>query len=245
MPRYARNQSITGYYHVVVRGIGKQILFEERADYEFYLSILRKYSREANILLHAYCLMENHVHLLVEDQENQLSLFMKKMGLVYSTYYNRKYDRTGHLFQNRFLSEPVEHEAYLWRVFRYILKNPEKAGICKAADYEWSSYRFYGKKNTIVDTSVFAEKLGSIEEYRRFISEDDAIICLENIPLQRDDDRARKLLCSELKIASGTHLQEFDRASRDEAIRRLRNIGLTVRQIERLTGISRGIIQRA
>ncbi|MBQ3849619.1 MAG: transposase, partial [Clostridia bacterium] len=104
MSRQARRLSETGYFHVIVRGIGKQLLFEHDDDYRYYLMLLERYISQLSVSVCAYCLMENHVHLLLKDSKNELSLFMKKMGVSYSSYFNKKYDRTGHLFQDRFFS---------------------------------------------------------------------------------------------------------------------------------------------
>ena len=113
MPRTARQFSHSGYMHVIIRGNGKQILFEDYEDHYFFLSILKRYCEETEVRILAYCLMENHVHLLVHDLEGNTSQMMKKIGVSYSGYYNRKYERTGHLFQDRFRSELIEDEAYL------------------------------------------------------------------------------------------------------------------------------------
>ena len=156
MPRQARVKSESGYAHLIVRGIGRQALFEAREDYRFYLAILERYSHETEIQVCAYCLMENHVHLLVCDANARIALMMKKLGVSYSQYFNRKYKRQGHLFQDRYLSEPIDDERYLLTVFRYILNNPQKVGI-SAADYEWSSYRLFAQPSPIVDTRVFRE----------------------------------------------------------------------------------------
>ena len=120
MPRMARTMSVSGYMHVVVRGIGKQILFEETKDYEHYLERLERYSLETGVKVCAYCLMGNHVHILLHGELASIALLMKKLGVSYSGYYNRKYDRSGHLFQDRYRSEPVNDERYLLTVFRYM-----------------------------------------------------------------------------------------------------------------------------
>ena len=138
MPRQPRTAG--EYLHIIVRGLGKQILFEDTRDRERYLSYLKKYAAEAEIAILAYCLMENHVHLPVRDMQGAVSVFMKKMGVSYAQYYNRKYDRTGHLFQDRYQSEVVTDDAYLLSAYRYILNNPRKAGICRAEDYPCGSW---------------------------------------------------------------------------------------------------------
>ena len=110
----------------MIRGIGKQILFEDDKDRLRFIDSLEKYKAEESILLHAFCLMENHVHLLVQDTCGKLDLFMKKLEGSYAFYYNRKYERTGTLFQERYKSEPVDSDPYYMSVLRYIIRNPEK-----------------------------------------------------------------------------------------------------------------------
>lgn len=244
MARQARRFSLSGYLHVIIRGIGKQLLFEEPADNLFFLSVLRRFSRETKVTVCAYCLMDNHVHLLLHDTNMQIPVLMKKIGVRYSAYFNEKYERTGHLFQDRYRSEPVEDNGYLIRVFRYILKNPEKAGICKASDYRWSSYKLYGDNSSFVDTSDIEPLIGNEKAYESFMKEQEEDDCLEYRAVIHDDQWAVGVIHRLLDGKSGTTLQSYDRESRDKAIRSLKSAGLSVRQIERLTGINRGVIQR-
>lgn len=245
MPRQARRISESGYMHLIVRGIGRQAIFEEGEDYEFYLSILRRFSRETGIAVCAYCLMENHAHLLVRDEKREAPVLMKKLGVSYSHYFNKKYERVGHLFQDRYMSEAIEDEAYLLTVFRYILNNPRKAGICAAADYEWSSYRLYASPATFVDTRPFQELLGDGARYADFIAQGRDDACLDCDAALKSDAWARAVIQECLGTPNGTLLQSLDRKARNAALRRLKEKGLTVRQIERMTGISRNIVQRA
>ena len=91
----SRQPRVAGeYLHIIVRGIGKQLLFEDTSDNEKYLFFLKKYAAECRITLLAYCLMENHVHLLLRDSDSAISVFMKKIGVCYAQYFNRKYNRT-------------------------------------------------------------------------------------------------------------------------------------------------------
>ena len=138
----------------------------------------------------------------------------------------------------------IESEDYLLTVFRYILNNPRKANICTAAEYPWSSYDRYGYSNSFVDTSVFQELIGSREEYEAFIAakyED----CPELEGIVRDDEWAKSVIRESLHIENGTVLQGYDWEKRNEALRLLKDKGLTIRQIERLTGINRNAIHRA
>ena len=245
VPRQARRFSRSGYMHVIVRGIGRQILFEEREDYLYYLKKLEYYSRETGISIVAYCLMENHVHLLVHDKSQKIGLMMKKLGVCYSGYFNRKYDRTGHLFQDRYLSEAIDNENYFRIVFRYILMNPQKAGICPAFAYEWSSISLFGDETAFIDTVFLADRFEDYEHYKHFICLDNDDICMEYEPVTKDDEWAKAILERCLGSEDGTVLQQYDRQERDEALRQLKASGLTIKKLERLTGINRGVIQRA
>ena len=244
MPRQARQRNESGFLHLIVRGIGRQALFEEREDYHFFLAILARFSQETGVSVCAYCLMENHVHLLVRDDNEHVSLMMKKLGVSYSRYFNRKYKREGHLFQDRYLSEAIQDERYLLTVFRYILNNPRKAGLCSAADYEWSSYGSYDGSTGFVDTALLRELIGSAEHYAVFIAQPNEDQCLDLEMVRRDDDWARTVIQQKLGFQSGTELQSLDRLTRNDALRILLKEGLSIRQIERLTGISKGIIQK-
>ena len=142
------------------------------------------------------------------------------------------------------MSEPVDDERYLLTVFRYILNNPQKAGICTAAEYEWSSYRLYGRDDGLVDTTVLRALIGSEERYAEFIAAANEDQCLEYETRRMDDAWAKRVVQARLGAESGTALQSLSRNERNDALRQLKEAGLSIRQIERLTGISRGIVQK-
>ncbi|MDW7670534.1 MAG: transposase [Bacillota bacterium] len=142
MPRTARKKSRTGIYHVIMRGNNRDRIFHCEQDYGAFLKRLRKYRDECGFGLYAYCLMDNHVHLLLKEEEEPLSDAMRRLCGSFVGWYNKKYDRIGHLFQDRFRSEVVEDDAYLATALRYIHRNPVKAGLCDdPADFPWSSCR--------------------------------------------------------------------------------------------------------
>ncbi len=242
MARIARVKS--QYTHVIVRGIGKQLLFEDDFDRRHYLKLLQRFRDEVGIAISAYCLMENHVHLLVDDPDGQAAVFMKKNGISYAQYFNRKYERTGHLFQDRYKSEAVKDEKYYLTVFRYILNNPVKAGISTAAAYKWSSYGEYGKVDAITDTSLLQEKIGSKKQLDDFLAVKDTSECMEDEAPKRDDQWALNIIHNELGLSSGTELQKMNKEDRNRYLSEMKRKGLTVRQLERLTGINRGVIQK-
>ena len=121
MARKPRKKSESQIYHIILRGNNRQDIFYNDTDRLFMLSRIEKYSEQTNIEIYAYCLMDNHIHLLVGKANPNLSKFVQKLATSYAMYFNRKYDRCGHLFQGRFKSEPVETDEYFQTVFRYIL----------------------------------------------------------------------------------------------------------------------------
>ena len=245
MPRRARAKSVSGYSHMIVRGNNKQILFEEEEDYKFFIKRMGEYSREEETRICAYCLMDNHAHILTCDQEGRAGKMMGRLTTSYAQYYNRKYERNGHVFQGRYLSEPVNDEAYLLTVFRYILNNPKKAGICPAEMYRWSSYKAYFREKTSPELGFVRDRLGTDAAYREFIGAENDDECLEYDQAVNPDGKAIEVIRECLGIGSGTELQQWEKKERDAALRLLKEKGLSVRQIERLTGISKSLVQRA
>ena len=247
MTRKARRRSRTGFYHVIIRGIGKQILFEEEADYMRFLSTLERYIDEHGIEIYAYCLMDNHVHMLMRDPLDEIDVFMKKLEGSYAFYFNHKYERVGTLFQERYKSEAIESKAYLLVVFRYILQNPQKTGISSIEKYPWSSYAetFTKFKRDGVIHRGFSKFFGSKKMLMKYVHEPNDDKCMEPAAVPISDSGAMKIIRDRLNIKSGTKLQSYDKDRRDEALRLLKANGLSVRQIERLTGINRGVVYRA
>lgn len=244
MARCARLKSASGYQHIIIKGIGKQILFEDEMDYKYFISLMRKYSEDTELGICAYCLMDNHVHLLVHDTDNKTSLFMKKLEVSYAGYYNHKYERTGYLFQDRYRNELVEDDVYFMTVLRYILQNPEKARLYKTDNYRWSSFYSYFAEKTFLEDELIRDLFKNIERFKEYILTDITEECLD-YDNKKDDEWAKRLIKQRLGIESGTIIQTYNRANRDEILKKMKKLGISIRQIERLTGLNRGIIQRA
>ena len=119
-----RKQSSTGIYHVMLRGVNRQQIFLDKEDCTYFLESLYVCKQISRFKLYAYCLMGNHVHLLINAKEEPVDMIMRRLGSKYVYWYNSKYERIGHLFQNRFKSEPVETDTYFLTVLRYIHMNP-------------------------------------------------------------------------------------------------------------------------
>ena len=144
MPRAARRKSESGIYHVILRGMNRQQIFYDEEDYAYFIHLLDRFQDISHYELYAYCLMGNHIHLLLKTGEEPLDRVFRRIGASFVYWYNLKYQRVGHLFQDRFRSEPVEDDQYFLTVLRYVFRNPVKAGLCtKPEEYPYSNIREY------------------------------------------------------------------------------------------------------
>lgn len=251
MPRGARRISKTGIYHVVLRGINKQRIFEDDEDYKKFLYKLKDCKKKSGYELYAYCLMNNHVHLLIKEGYEELGTIFRRIGASYVYWYNWKYNRRGHLFQDRYKREIVEGTRYFLTVVRYIHQNPLKAGIVKEIkDYAWSSFREYTEKKEMCSTS-FALDLFSrdrekaLEQFKEFNSTKNDDQCMEYDNNGRlNDSEAAEIIKTISGARSPFEIQSFAKERRDEVLKMCRYEGLSIRQIERLTGISFGVIRK-
>ena len=246
MPRQARRKSESGIYHIMLRGINRQVIFEDEEDNFKFLETLKKYKAISGYKIFAYCLMSNHVHLLLKIEKEDIDLIIKRVASSYVYWYNWKYKRNGHLFQDRFKSEPVENDSYFLTVVRYIHQNPLKAGVCKSIDgYNFSSYNEYVKKADLVDTD-FCLGIIDKEQFLDFNNEYNEDVCLE---IEKDnfrltDDEAREIIFKISKCRTITQFQNLNIDKRDKCLKLLRVNGLSIRQISRLTGIGFNVVRK-
>lgn len=249
MPRKRRLISNNGIYHVVIRGANRQVIFEEDKDRKEYLDILCRYQEELDFDIYAYCLMSNHIHLLIRCGEEGPGAIFRHISTKYAVWFNMKYQRTGFLQQGRFYSEPVEDPRYFLTALRYIHQNPLKAGLENGVgeSYPWSSFYAYGNpNNTLVNTTVGLKLLNSYERFVEFHQEmaEDECFDIHKIPMRLSDETAKAIIKQECGCETSTEFQDFSKTKRDQAIHVLREKGLSIRQINRLTGVSRGIIEK-
>ena len=243
--RAARRVSESGYYHVVVRGNGKQRLFENDEDRRFFLKLLREYAHACEIDIIAWCLMDNHVHLIFCDCAGRLSEAMGKMAMRYARWFNARSGHVGHVFQGRFKSSPIERDQYLLEAVRYVHNNPSKAGVCDAEDYPWSSYHEYAGTPEYAKTEVVLDMLGGPEGFSQFCREDPSVEYLFVEGVRIPDEEAGNVAGRVLGDVGFSEVKSLSREKRDELLRELRASRLSVRQIERLTGIGAKTITRA
>jgi REP element-mobilizing transposase RayT len=142
MPRLARPQIPGGLYHVTTRGNRRQPIVLEDRDCELFLFLLDKVVEQLGWRVHAYCVMTNHYHLLVETPDADISVGMQLLNGQYAQAFNRRHGYEGHLFERRFAAQVVESDYHLLELCRYIVLNPVRAGLCRhPAEWPWSSYR--------------------------------------------------------------------------------------------------------
>ena len=248
MPRQAREKSNTGVYHIMIRGINRQDIFQDDEDRSVYLDRLARYKNERGFEIYAFCLMDNHVHMLIKDSREDVSAAMKKIEASYAYWYNWKYNRTGHLFQDRFKSEPVENDEYLLTAARYIHQNPVKVGLGIS---HWTSYNDYINGKGFSDTkfilSLFSYDITEAKKaFIKYMNESNQDECLElNEQKRLSDADAKNMILEAGRVSNCQALQDFERINLDAVLRKLKEDGLSIRQLERLTGLNRGIILKA
>ncbi|MCX5709649.1 MAG: transposase [Candidatus Omnitrophica bacterium] len=155
MPRGARILLRNVLYHIINRGNQKERIFLEGSDYQEYLRILKHYKCKFRFKVFGYCLMPNHVHIMLELKNPQdLAKIMQCLTQTYTKWFNKKYEKVGHLWQGRFKNMVIQKDDYLINCISYVEANPVRAGIVRfPADYCWSSYkdRVFGNKNALLD----------------------------------------------------------------------------------------------
>ena len=259
MPRKGRETSGTGIYHVMLRGINRQDIFEVDEDYRAFIRMLSAVqermeddlmTRVTTCHIYAYCLMPNHVHLLLCEKQWKLGAVIKSIASSYVFYYNKKYGRIGHLFQDRFKSEPCNNPEYFFTLFRYIHQNPVKAGLVKLAeDYQYSSWPndYLGLGSKRVCFSRAAVNRFGMEELTAWV----------DVPLPEDvgciDMNERKVMADEtvrellLKKSGSRNIADFqllNRQCQKDFVRAVMiELGVGPRQMSRVSGLAYNIIQ--
>ena len=216
MPRIPREYIETNFFHIMTQGINKKYIFDNPVDIKYYIDIMYKLAEEHNIKLIAYCVMSNHTHVLLEVKDiKDLSKYMQRINMRYGRYYNKKYNRVGYVFRDRYKAEGIYSEKHLYSCIKYIYDNPVKAGICDyAKDYPYSNY----KENP------------SAEENNTFID------------IEEDQEKRCKNVIEEVLLKNEIELTDIkkDVKKLKEIIVLLRdNYGILLRKIAEETGINR------
>ena len=252
--RQPRRDLSSEFVHITQRGLGRRIIFEEDADRRRYLAMLKNKAEDCGVSILAWTLMENHVHLLVKAPSAALSRMMQRVGAGYAQYFNGRHGHVGKVFQNRFSSEAIETDDHLLAAIRYIHRNAETAGVASASVYPWSSYCEIAGKSVdlegegLCDVAAVCEIFGGVDEFKRFhamADEQDGFAWIDGYRPRMSDDEAREIAQRCCGTTFADRIVSMPKVDRDKALRLLKDHGLSIRQIERLTGVGRGPISRA
>lgn len=195
MPRRPRVYSKTIFFHVMIQGINKSYIFNQSEDIKYYIKAMYKLTQTQEVKIIAYCIMSNHAHMLLKTEKiEELSKYMLRLNTKYASYYNRKYDRVGYVFRDRYKAEGIYDNKQLYSCMKYIYNNPVKAGICeRAEEYLYSNYKMINEKQISRYVFLDAEE-DNLEKCKKavksFLEENN--IALES--LKKDKNQLKKLL---------------------------------------------------
>ncbi|QDR82166.1 transposase [Sporomusa termitida] len=246
MARAARVKSESGIYHIMIIGINKQFIVADEEDHQKFLAVLKECKTVSQYKIYAYCLLGNHIHLLLKTDKEGLEKIFKRIGARYVYYYNWKYKRSGPLFQDRFRSEPVDNDSYILTVLRYIHNHPVAAGLVKSpGQYPWSSYHEYLGRASLVDAEYISGIMNR-EEFAHFHQQQEpaTVLDISAEHLRLTDEEAKIILSEVSGVVDTSAFMGLDAAKRKASLRELRKRGLSIRQISRLTGVSKALVEK-
>ena len=245
MSRLARNISQSGLYHILFRGVNQQNIFEEASDFEKLKETIAIVKQDLHFEIYAYCFMSNHVHIVLKEKTlGDISLIMKRILTKYARWYNIKYGRSGALIANRYKSVPVEIDEYFLHLIRYVHQNPIKAGIIdKIENYPYSSFKEYINKAELTDTN-FLLKMISIEEFIDYHKEIEIMKFRVTDSKRKTDEDVLMFLKKNYNIDNPKSISKFSKIERNKILAELKK-EFSVRHLQRITGISRGVITNA
>lgn len=160
MSRKIRQLNHSGIYHIFIQGYNKTEIFKDESDKIFFINILSNNALQNNLKIFAYCILDDHAHLLIWDFNNLLSILMKEITKKYAYYLNKKHERTGKVFHDRFRSEPIEDIESLFSILNFIHNDPIRTNLVnQPSHYQWSSYNSYLYNNHVEDSFVSTNEL--------------------------------------------------------------------------------------
>ncbi len=257
MPRVARKKSESGIYHVLLRGKNGQDIFRDDEDNARFLDTLYLCKEKSRIEVYGWCLMRNHVHLLIKEGSENLSNTIKRLTVSYVWYYNSKYQSKGPVFHDRFKSEVVEQDFYLMTLIRFIHQNPVKAGLVGyPGKWKWSScrpyYGFPGYPDGLLDENMVLSMFDDDNDLakRLFIQyneEESQDWCMDiTRPGRLSDEDAAQAIKQVTGDYEFSQIKDLPTSERNAILRKIRAIdGISLRQAARIIGVSHVLIHRA
>lgn len=257
MARQARLKSESGIYHVMLRGNERRPVFLDDEDKQRFMEIMLQKKQSAAGRLYAFCILDNHVHMVCQEVEQPLYILMKRIGVTYAAYFNKKHHCIGPVFQDRFRSEAIEDESYLLCAIRYVHNNPVKTAGEFTLEYPWSSYSWYmgccpdeGIPPEMDETlSLFdANRSKALQLFQEFHLQEEPRQFLEVAATQTVRKDPNELIAAYLQDRQWTSAELCKSENLSAAVELVRmllaNGGVSGRQIAQLTGINREKVRR-
>lgn len=253
MARQARVQSPTDYYHVIMRGNNREGIFSDQSRKQYFKDLLKVQIEEGLIDIAGYCIMDNHVHIAIKADLDNLTKAIKSINIKYAMKFNKEKERIGHVFQDRYKSEIIADDNYLVQVIRYVHNNPVKAKMVRTpGEFKWSSYNEYIEKErgNIVSSEqkeivlILSNGINKFIDFHRLQDDNEYLEIKED----RDSYRLEKgqeIISEYFKEKGINEAKELNRDPEflDEIIKKLlNNTNLSHRKIASLLGISNHIV---
>ena len=251
MPRQAREVSPSGYYHIMMRGIDKDFIYQSSNDKAYIVKLLKE---DDKLDLAAYCVMDNHLHLVLQGESMALAQSLRKINIKYAMHYNFVHDRVGHVFQNRYRSEIVASDRYFTHLIRYVHNNPVKAGlVAEARQYLWSSYSEYLASEDVISLQqkrfvlgLFAKGTEGFKAFHLEPDEHEYLDTAEDIGRNRQK-RAQAIIdafCITRGIVDRSFLKRYPQQAEELVAELLRHTKLSHRTIAGLLEVSANIVHQ-
>lgn len=188
MPRISRETFSSGFFHIMIQGINKEYIFKEKKNKEKYLYLMKKYYKNYQLKIICYCIMNNHTHFIIYSNDiKQISAYMHKINSIYAMDYNRNINRVGYVFRDRYKSQYIYDEEYLYKCIKYIHMNPVKAHMVEEENkYKYSSYNDFKYKRNFVNDDIINMVFHNADYIKLFDNIEDADI--EIMDVDRDNE---------------------------------------------------------
>ena len=256
MSRFPRKFANSQIYHIILKGIDGQDIFYDDQDKEIFLKQISITKQSFNYVVYSYCLMSNHIHLVIKCKDDLLSKSIQSLSIRYVYYFNKKYERTGSLFQGRFKSKVVENQEYFIEVCRYIHRNPEKAGIALTQSYKWSSYKEYiGNAHIINKKTLLHDFNNSINDFVYYTTKTtDDVDNIEDFAEYElinnlTDAQLASIIMKKFNISGISQIDSFFKNKPQHTLKKYIKIictisGTNITQVSRVIRINRKLIEK-
>ena len=249
-----REFSSTDMYHIILRGNDKNDIFYDNQDRKMFFKVMKITKEKFKYNIYSYCLMNNHIHMVIKIKDEFLSKALQSLEIRYSAYFNKKTNRTGHLFQNRFFSKKIEDLNYFLTVCKYIHRNPEKANIEKTQDYQWSSFNEYIGKEKYIDKNILMYYFdNNIENFKKYTLQNDDKEQLYNLSEfemknKLSEDELIEIIKKKFDLKNASDVSIISEEERERILFSLKELkelkSTSIAQISRVTKVTEYFIKK-